>query len=62
MDPLRIVGQTIRTSMKQKIGCVTLLVEDYDEAIEYYTGKLRFKLLEDTALGGGKRWVLVAPP
>ena len=44
------------------IGHVALLVRDYDEAIAYFTGRLGFSLLEDTLLGGGKRWVLVAPP
>ena len=48
--------------MKQKIGAISLLVRDYDEAISFYTQTLRFTLLEDTALGDGKRWVLVAPP
>lgn len=48
--------------MTQKIGHVTLIVRDYDEAITFYTDRLRFELLADTALGGGKRWVLVAPP
>lgn len=43
------------------IANVTLLVADYDEAIAWYTGKLGFTLLEDTPLGGGKRWVRVAP-
>jgi catechol 2,3-dioxygenase-like lactoylglutathione lyase family enzyme len=44
------------------IGRVAMLVRDYDEAIAYFTGRLGFSLLEDTALGSGKRWVLVAPP
>ncbi len=48
--------------MKQKIGYVALVVRDYDEAIAFYTDILGFDLIEDTALGGGKRWVLVAPP
>ena len=48
--------------MQQKIAHVALVVRDYDEAIAFYTRKLRFELLEDTDLGGGKRWVLVAPP
>ena len=48
--------------MKQKIGYITLLVRDYDEAIEFYTGKLRFVLLEDSQLGEGKRWILLSPP
>lgn len=48
--------------MKQRIGYVSLLVRDYDEAIAFYTKALGFDLVEDTGLGGGKRWVLVAPP
>jgi len=48
--------------MRQTIGYVTLLVRDYDEAIAYFTRTLRFELVEDTALGDGKRWVLVTPP
>jgi catechol 2,3-dioxygenase-like lactoylglutathione lyase family enzyme len=48
--------------MKQKIALLTLVVKDYDEAISFYTEKLDFILREDTDLGGGKRWVLVAPP
>ncbi len=48
--------------MKQKIGALTLVVRDYDEAIAFYTQKLGFTLREDTDLGAGKRWVRVAPP
>lgn len=44
-----------------KIASVALLVTEYDEAIEYYTQILNFTLVEDTDLGGGKRWVRVAP-
>ena len=47
---------------KQIIGYVSLLVKDYDEAITFYTQKLRFELVEDTDLGDGKRWVVVRPP
>jgi len=47
--------------MKQRIAHVTLLVRDYDEAIAYYTKTLGFKLVEDTPVAEGKRWVLVAP-
>ena len=43
------------------IGQLALVVRDYDEAIAYFTGKLGFGLVEDTALDGGKRWVVVAP-
>ncbi len=48
--------------MKQTIGYITLLVRDYKRHHDYYTKKLRFNLVEDTELGGGKRWVVVAPP
>jgi catechol 2,3-dioxygenase-like lactoylglutathione lyase family enzyme len=48
--------------MSQAIGAVSLLVRDYDEAIAFYRGKLGFRVAEDTPLGGGKRWVLLAPP
>ncbi len=45
-----------------RLACITVLVRDYDEAKEYYTGVLGFEAIEDTPLGNGKRWVLVAPP
>lgn len=48
--------------MARGIGSLTLVVPDYDEAIAYFTRALRFTLLEDISLGGGKRWVRVAPP
>ncbi len=44
------------------IGALTLVVRDYDEARDWYTRVLGFELLEDTPLGGGKRWLRVAPP
>jgi catechol 2,3-dioxygenase-like lactoylglutathione lyase family enzyme len=44
------------------LGLATVVVRDYDEAIAYYTGALGFELREDTPVGGGKRWVVVAPP
>ncbi|MFM8710622.1 MAG: VOC family protein [Sphingomonadales bacterium] len=40
---------------------ISLLVRDYDEAIEFYTKTLDFNLLEDTPLTDTKRWVVVAP-
>jgi catechol 2,3-dioxygenase-like lactoylglutathione lyase family enzyme len=46
----------------QALALTTLLVNDYDEAIAWYTGPLGFSLREDTPLGDGKRWVVVAPP
>ena|ERR1700733_9616600 len=48
--------------MKQYIAHIALVVKDYDEAIEFYTGKLGFTLEEDTVLSESKRWVLVRPP
>ncbi|PKK38504.1 hypothetical protein BWI96_01660 [Siphonobacter sp. SORGH_AS_0500] len=47
--------------MNQRIAHLTLVVQDYDEAIDFYTTKLGFTLLEDTKLSETKRWVLVAP-
>jgi len=47
--------------MKQHIAHIELLVRDYDEAIQFYTGKLHFTLVEDTVLSETKRWILVAP-
>jgi len=47
--------------MTQRIAQVALVVRDYDEAIEYFTTRLGFTLLEDTALSPTKRWVVVAP-
>lgn len=44
-----------------RLGAVSLLVRDYDEAIAFYVGKLGFDLSEDTDMGGGKRWVTVTP-
>ena len=49
--------------MKQSIVHVALLVRDYDEAIDFYTKKLNFRLVEDTYQPEqDKRWVVVAPP
>jgi catechol 2,3-dioxygenase-like lactoylglutathione lyase family enzyme len=47
--------------MYQRIAHIALVVDDYDEAIEFYTEKLEFQLLEDTKLSEEKRWVTVAP-
>lgn len=47
--------------MAQRLAHFTLLVREYDEAIAFYVDKLGFDLLEDTDLGGGKRWVRVGP-
>ena len=47
--------------MSQQLGLVTLVVRAYDEAVEYYVGCLGFKLIQNTLLGNGKRWVVVRP-
>lgn len=47
--------------MKQHLRHIALVVDDYDEAIAFYTEKLNFSLIEDTVLSETKRWVLVAP-
>jgi catechol 2,3-dioxygenase-like lactoylglutathione lyase family enzyme len=47
--------------VNQRIAHIALLVNDYDEAIDFYTKKLHFDLIEDTRLSETKRWVLVAP-
>jgi catechol 2,3-dioxygenase-like lactoylglutathione lyase family enzyme len=48
--------------MARVIGSSALLARDHDEAIAFYTQAVGFELIEDTPLGGGKRWVRVAPP
>jgi len=47
--------------MKQHIAHITIVVDDYDKAIEFYTKKLQFVLLEDTVIDETKRWVKIAP-
>ena len=48
--------------MKQHLALIALVVKDYDEAIDFYTNKLNFTLIEDTPQSDTKRWVVVAPP
>ncbi|MBN8652700.1 MAG: VOC family protein [Cytophagales bacterium] len=45
----------------QKIGMISLLVREYDEALTFYRDVLGFVLIEDTVLTPAKRWVVVAP-
>ena len=45
----------------QTIGHITLLVNDYDEALEFFTGKLKFTVLEDKTMSDTKRWIVIAP-
>jgi catechol 2,3-dioxygenase-like lactoylglutathione lyase family enzyme len=46
----------------QTLAAIALVVRDYDEARDWYTGVLGFDLVEDTDLGAGKRWLMVRPP
>jgi catechol 2,3-dioxygenase-like lactoylglutathione lyase family enzyme len=56
-------GRGTLVAMEQQLASITFLVHDYDKAIAYFTGVLRFVLAEDTPMGAsGKRWVRVAPP
>jgi len=49
--------------MIQSIVHIALVVKDYDDAIDFYTKKLNFTLIEDTYLPEeNKRWVVVSPP
>mmetsp|Transcript_31541 Transcript_31541/g.48287 ORF Transcript_31541/g.48287 Transcript_31541/m.48287 type:complete len:131 (+) Transcript_31541:97-489(+) len=47
--------------MNQRIASLALVVDDYDEAIQFYTKKLHFDLVEDTKESDTKRWVVVRP-
>ncbi len=49
--------------MNQRLGMVSLVVRDYDEALAFYIGKLGFKLVEDSFVPEqNKRWVVIEPP
>ena len=45
----------------QRLAMTTFVVQDYDEAIEWFTRVLRWRVVEDTVLTPAKRWVVVAP-
>lgn len=47
--------------MNQRLAHIALVVQDYDEAIDFYTRVLQFELVEDSTLSETKRWVLVKP-
>ncbi len=47
--------------MSQRIAHTTLVVDDYDSAIKFYTEKLNFIVVEDTMLSETKRWILISP-
>jgi len=48
--------------MNQRLAHIALVVKDYDEAIQFYTQKLNFHIVEDTVLTETKRWVVLSPP
>lgn len=49
--------------MQQQLAMLALVVRDYDEALDFYLGKLGFELIEDTPVPEqNKRWVVVSPP
>ncbi len=48
--------------MHQELAMISLLVKDYDEAIQFFTQKLHFTLMEDSPVSEVKRWVVVSPP
>lgn len=48
--------------MTQTLAMLALVVREYDEAITFFTDNLKFELFEDTDMGNGKRWVVIAPP
>jgi len=48
--------------MHQSLAHIAIVVNDYDEAINYYTQTLHFTLVEDKVMSPTKRWVMVAPP
>lgn len=45
----------------KRLSLITLVVRDYDEAIAFFTDVVGLRVAEDTDMGGGKRWVVVAP-
>ena len=45
----------------KRLALITVVVRDYDEAIAFFTDVVGLRLAEDTDMGGGKRWVVVAP-
>lgn len=47
--------------MKNYLALISIVVHDYDEAIQFYTEKLNFTVVEDIVLSDSKRWVVVAP-
>lgn len=47
--------------MTTTLGMISIVIPDYDEAIDHYVNDLAFTLIEDTQLSPEKRWVVIAP-
>jgi len=47
--------------MTTRLAQIALLVRDYDEALDFYVGRMGFECLEDSDMGEGKRWVVISP-
>ena len=48
--------------MNQSLGLISLVVKDYDEALDFFTGRLGFEIVEDTYIKEqDKRWVVIKP-
>src|SRR5262245_60569466 len=59
----RVCQRRAEKRMTQTLGMVSLVVRDYDEALDFYVGKLGFTLSEDRFVPEqNKRWVVVEPP
>ncbi len=58
-EPLSGRGSLV--AMRQRLSLVTVLVRDYDEALDFYVGRLGFNVVEDKVLSPNRRWVTVAP-
>jgi catechol 2,3-dioxygenase-like lactoylglutathione lyase family enzyme len=57
----KLVQNNSYCNLKQYLGHIALVVDDYDRAIAFYTRQLNFDLIENTPLSETKRWVVVAP-
>ena len=58
---MTVADHQSHASPQRQLALVALVVRDYDEAIEYFTSRLGFTLVEDTPVSATKRWVVVAP-
>ena len=45
-----------------RIHCIKVFVRDQDRSLRFYVDQLGFRLVADTVLQSGERWLAVAPP